>query len=198
MTMSIRKRLRPDAMAIAIATISLTCVVACRTSTTNVSTGGRQSRTNAKDAVGQARSPGHLVQRSRHPAGAARQVRRPGVLHGRTTCRARSADCRHRQPGQRPKIDGRGERSETSIPNSPRHLTPCIFPSASGRRSSSIRRTERFLLSRRRPRRTGTPCDSSSSLCCSRRQPARRNTPAAPAANTDRCRRDETRRLRCT
>ncbi len=36
MTMSMRKRLRPARMVTAIATMSLTCVVACRTSTTNV------------------------------------------------------------------------------------------------------------------------------------------------------------------
>ena len=177
-----RERLRPAGMVTAIATMSLTCVVACRTSTTNVEAPTvAKAGSTPKTLWGKPDLQGiwseKLTSRWSGPPSTPTRNSSPTNNAPNSTVSLPASST-----GKATKADGRGEPSETSIPNSPRHLTPCIFPSASERRSSSIHRMEGFLPSRRRLNRPATRCASSNSLCCNRRQRARRITPDAPAA----------------
>src|SRR6266581_4554689 len=69
------------------------------------------------------------------------------------------------------------------MPNSSRHPSRCICPSAGGPHSSSIRRTGEFLLSRLRLRKPGPSCDSFSSHSCNQPQPAKSNTLVVDVTN---------------
>ena len=130
--MSIRERLRTAGMAGAVATLSLTCVVACRTSATTV-----DAPTVAKEGPTPRTPWGKPDLQGIWSREVDIPLERP----------AKYANQEFFTDAQRAELDrqiagiinrdstetgGRGAPSETSIPNSPRHPSPCIFPSAGG------------------------------------------------------------------